>query len=426
MKAVLRPLFITLFAVALIWPTANINWGKDHWKGVLESDAKGYYAYLPAVFIYSDLNFGFYDSLETKKYYNPNLAYDYRYTFDGNTVNKYFLGTAFMQAPFFLLAHYQTKWFSQNDQDGYSKLYMIWLCMAAIFYCLLGLVYFLKSLELLNVSFGLSLFVGGVMIFGTNLFYYVVGEPGMSHIFSFALMSLLVFTCINVNQNKSEGKWVPVLLALLIIIRPVNGLALFIVPVLVSRSRIKGVLLKFHQFVIPIVLSLFIIGLQPLVYFIQTGNLFVYSYAEEGFNFLSPHPIDMLFSFKKGLFVYTPVLLFIIPAVFFFVRKDKSRVIPMIVFLGSVLYVFSSWWNWWYGGSFSQRVFIEYYPFFFLLIALWLNSLGVKVKSLVIGLMILLMAFNQFQTYQYRYNIIHWEDMNMERYKNVFLDFSIN
>jgi len=33
---------------------ANIQWGGNNWKDIIEADGKGYYAYLPAVFIYQD------------------------------------------------------------------------------------------------------------------------------------------------------------------------------------------------------------------------------------------------------------------------------------------------------------------------------------------------------------------------------------
>ena len=54
-------LLIGVVSILLIWISSNLNWGKDNWKGMLEADAKGYYAYLPATFIYQDLNFGFFD-----------------------------------------------------------------------------------------------------------------------------------------------------------------------------------------------------------------------------------------------------------------------------------------------------------------------------------------------------------------------------
>ena len=69
--------------------SSNLNWGKDHWKGILEADAKGYYAYLPAIFIYHDLNFGFFEKIEKEQYYDKNLYYDYTAGSNGKRINKY-------------------------------------------------------------------------------------------------------------------------------------------------------------------------------------------------------------------------------------------------------------------------------------------------------------------------------------------------
>ena len=33
------------------WTASNLQWGKENWRNIIEGDAKGYYAYLPAVFI---------------------------------------------------------------------------------------------------------------------------------------------------------------------------------------------------------------------------------------------------------------------------------------------------------------------------------------------------------------------------------------
>jgi hypothetical protein len=51
------------------------------------------------------------------------------------------------------------------------------------------------------------------------------------------------------------------------------------------------------------------VSLQSIIYYLQSGYFFVYSYGREGFNFLDSHMIDILYSYKKGLFVYTPVTL---------------------------------------------------------------------------------------------------------------------
>ena len=112
-----------LIAIILLVVTTNINWGKNDWKGALESDAKGYYAYLPAVFIYQDLNFSFLEEVE-KKYDQKHLYYEYRSNAHGVLINKYYAGVAVMQLPFFVGAHGLTL-ISGGDTDGYSKYYML-------------------------------------------------------------------------------------------------------------------------------------------------------------------------------------------------------------------------------------------------------------------------------------------------------------
>lgn len=103
-NAVTIAIFIIMLITTIV--SSNFNWGNKHWKGIVEADGKGYYAYLPAIFIYKDLNFGFFDEIEKEKYYNKNLYYDYRADTNGKTINKYYCGTALAELPFFLIAHF--------------------------------------------------------------------------------------------------------------------------------------------------------------------------------------------------------------------------------------------------------------------------------------------------------------------------------
>jgi hypothetical protein len=134
-----NPKYILVLIVSiLIVVSSNLNWNKDHWKGIIESDAKGYYAYLPAVFIYKDLNFEFFHKIEKEKYYDKNLFYDYRSGAYGKTINKYYCGTALLEMPFFLTAH-GLSYLINYDMDGYSKLYQVFINLSGIFYAFLGL-----------------------------------------------------------------------------------------------------------------------------------------------------------------------------------------------------------------------------------------------------------------------------------------------
>src|SRR4051812_14224053 len=90
--------------IAVIYCASNINWRGDHWKSLIQFDGKGYYSYLPAIFIYHDLHYRFFDEVG-KKYYECNECGDYRENINGDPVNKFFAGTAVAMLPFFSMAH---------------------------------------------------------------------------------------------------------------------------------------------------------------------------------------------------------------------------------------------------------------------------------------------------------------------------------
>jgi hypothetical protein len=81
----------------------------------------------------------------------------------------------------------------------------------------------------------------------------------------------------------------------------------------------------------------------------------------------------------------------------------------------------SCWWNWWYGGSFGTRPMVEYLFIFAILLAYTLNNIKRHMKSVFISLCFCCLLLCQAQTYQYRYYFIHWDEMNKERYWNVFM-----
>jgi len=419
---------IPLILIIVLLVSINISWNKDHWKGIIESDGKGYYAYLPAVFIYNDLNFGFFDEIEKDKYYHKNLYYDFRYSHKGKVTNKYFVGTAIPMLPFFLMGHFAS-YLSNQPADGYSKWYHIFINIAAIFYLGIACIYLKKLLRLYNIrSLHISLILFA-LVFGTNVFYYTVGEPAMSHIYSFALITLFIYYAkkyFSIYQ-LSTTIILALLFGLITLIRPVNSIIFLILPFVAGGfEELKRGVLKFlgspAYLLSGLAIVAAIIFIQPLVYKIQTGDFFVYTYEGEGFNFLDPQMFNILFSYKKGLFLYTP-LLFI--ALFGF-RKlylhKKFEFYSLLIFLGFLTYILSSWWSWYYGGSFSGRAHMEFLSLFAILLGIALENFSAKsIKRAYTSLIVLLIIVCQIQTYQYRYYFIHWSDMNKEKYWDVFL-----
>jgi len=409
--------------------SSNLNWGENQWQGIIEADGKGYYAYLPAIFIYKDLNYGFFDEIEKEKYYHENLYYDYRASVDGKVINKYYCGTAIAELPFFLLAH-ALSYVAGLDTDGYSRLYPILINIAALFYLWVGLLFLNSTLRIYGLNPWQVSLVLFAAVFGTNLFYYTVGEPGMSHVYSFGFVAMFFYFSKQFfsSLQKEYILAMAVSLGFITLIRPVNGLIVFILPFAAGSFHAlkQGVSALFRQrsFLAFGILSFgAIVCIQLIIYKLSTGRFFIYTYGEEGFNFLSPHIVDILFSYKKGLFLYTPLyLISLLGGCVYFWRHSRYELFTWLGFFLLITYVFSSWWMWYYGGSFSSRVYVEYIPLFMVLLGLTLKDITSKLAYRFFSFFIfLLIVVCQIQTYQYRYYQIHWVDMTKEKYWDVFM-----
>ncbi|MCB0478644.1 MAG: hypothetical protein KDC84_10795 [Crocinitomicaceae bacterium] len=419
---------IFLSVILLTWITANLNWGKENWKEIVRTDGKGYYAYLPAIFIYDDLNFGFYDHIENEKYFNPKTGYDYRSNSEGKTISKYYCGTAVAQLPFFLMAHSFVK-LTDGDADGYSKPYMVAVSLATIFYLFLGLWFLNKTLILYEIKDVYRAIAIIAAVFGTNLFFYSVSEPSISHVYSFGFIALFVFFS---KKFFLENKALCILvlgliLGMIVLIRPVNILILLAWPFLAGDWKIliqslKFAFQKYGYLILSISGFALMVSIQLIIYKVSTGSYMVYSYGEEGFNWSDPHIFDILFSYKKGLFLYTPIYLISMTGLIFLWKKRKYELTMWLLFFIIITYVFSSWHMWWYGGSFSGRIYVEFIPLFMIIMAIALQNFENKVqRGVFIGLVTVLILICQIQIFQYRYYKIHWDSMTKEMYWKEFL-----
>lgn len=414
-------IILLLCGIIFIWSSLNINSGYKNLPEVLKNDARGYYAYLPALFIYKDAGWKFIPS--TDAIYRPNKEWYFDFTertSDDKVFNKYYLGTAVSQLPFFLIAHTMAMFF--GIADGYSDVYMLSVCIAACFYALAGLFFLNLLLRDIAVSKQVRTIVLLVTGTGTQLFYYTVSEPGMSHVYSFAFVSAFLYGTLQYSRKYTVSSLVlsALVLGMIVLIRPVNVLICLSFPALLSLDN-KNLLLflrrvpLLHVCIFLICVSA-ILMLQFFAYYVQTGSFWIYAYSEEGFQFLNPQILAFLFSFRKGLFVYTPVCLISLLGLLMLYKQRKGFV---MYYAGSVLfivYILSSWWIWWYGGSFSSRPMTEYLPYLAIPGALALQALSCRRFMGACMVIFICILLNQVQTWQYRHGIIHWENMNRELY----------
>ena len=420
---------LLLIAVITIVFTYNNRVEENKWERAIDSDGRGYYAYLPAVFIYQDWDWGFVFENEKKLYPNtPSVAENYLNTLESDLVNKYFSGTALLMLPFFLLSM-GFSYFLGFPVDGYSMPFYIAIIVASLFYFLAGLIFIRKTLLKYNFS---ELTIGVVLIsfgLGTNLFYYATIETSMSHVYSFFLFSLFIYYAKSLSENYTFKKTIKLglVVALIFLVRPTNVIVVLFLPFFFSDGKsliafLKKYFTDYKALIITIVIFILIVSIQPIFYYLQVGKLWVYTYNDEKLILSEPHFIKVLFGYRKGLFIYTPIAFVSILGLLFLVKINKFKAITWLVAFVSFTYILSSWSCWWYGGSFGMRPFIELFPLFAILLAILVQAFKKNfLKAMVIFLLLILCRVNFIQAYQYRNSILHWERMNKEAYWKVFL-----
>ena len=411
-------LFLTVIIVSVLGKNVK------RWKNneIINNDVVVYYAYLPAFFIYNDLTFHFVDSLPADF---KGRIWTFKAPNENNTL-KMTMGLAIGWIPFFYMAHLYTM-FGDYPSDGYSEPYSVSIFVAAIFFLFLGL-FFLRKLLLPFFEEKVIAVAMIIVVFGTNLFRYVVDEPGMPHVYSFAWINIfLYFVYLWIQKpNWSLAIWLGITAGMVTLIRPANGIIVLFPFLLVflgegnfiRKGNIKANHLKMFALS---ALFFFLICLPQLVYWkIITGNWLFYSYQGEGFYFLNPHILDGLFSFRKGWFIYTPVMLFSVIGFIFTDQKLKSWRNASLLFLAVFIYIIFSWWCWWYGGSFGARPMIDVYGVLAIGLAAFINKIFSLKKIFIRLLFVLLVAFfiflNQYQIKQYRTSLLHWDSMTKEVY----------
>ena len=117
----------------------------------IRADGRGYYEYLPALFIYNDLSFSYRDTLKVdEKFIFPmdNIFVDYQ----GKKIDKYFLGLSVLWSPFFILVHTYGKISLNYAANRFSLPYQKAILIASLFYLWLGLYYLKRILLLLKID----------------------------------------------------------------------------------------------------------------------------------------------------------------------------------------------------------------------------------------------------------------------------------
>ncbi len=425
--------FAILFCVILFAKQSNDQfnwWDKNKNENLnLSTDGSGYYAYLPATFIYKDFRFQFLNEISAE-YKTTNFINGTDITAKKNEiVDKYFVGTSICISPFFLTTHFVNKVFSKKA-DGYSKTYRMAVSISTIFYFVLGILAIILFLKLYKIQDWIIAFVILAISLGTSLNFYTVYYPAFSHVYSFFAISWFIYLSkkFAIENSRKRLFYIFVFISLIFLIRPTNIIVLLIFPFLFDSFKAFLQSMKYYfinekVFVFLLLfLSICLCSLQFISVYLQTGSFFIDTYSNEKFsNLFSPKLFEVLFSYKKGLFVYAPVLFILFPAYYFLFKANRFLFWGHLITLFCVLYLTASWWCWWYGGGLGMRPFVDFSILFALPIALMIKNSTKLIKfSSILFLISTIYIYSIFQS-QFNRNILHYDLMKKSTFWNVFL-----
>jgi hypothetical protein len=410
----------------------QVNLNHERWlsKKVIEQDIISYYAYLPAFFIENDLSLSFINDtsqIHLNKRYWPNKAPNGKY------VIKMSMGMALSYLPFFTLAHLYAKCFNFPTQ-GFSEPYQFAVLFSSLFYMLIGLLFLWKVLRMFFEE-RVSLLCLFLICFGTNVFYYLTIGAGLSHTIGFTLMAAFLYYTIKWQHKPSirTSSIIGLILGLLILVRPINVLAviffgLYNIGVFKLALKNRTSIIRNIVFLgVIVVISALVFSPQMMYWKYASGQFLFNSYVGESFYFGNSHVVKALFGFRKGWLIYTPIMIFSIIGIYNLYYTHKKLVIPIVALFIIYVYVCFSWWCWWYGGSFGQRVLIDIYPILSIPLAAFLTSTAkyrLVFRQGIYTALTFLVFLNLFQTMQAKYNIIHFDSMTKANYFEILFTTS--
>lgn len=411
--------FTGIIALALI---VRFRWlGNDggNWRYTIHGDGSGQYYYLPAALIYHNLERPVTEPPPGNFFSRANERW----------VNRFYCGTSVSILPFFGLASAASS-ISGEPVDGYSLFFQCGVSVAAMFYFLAGLYFLSKLLRLFQISERWIAVTLLLISFGTNILYYVVYEPSMAHVYAFAWITVFLYLAKKISLGKYNSRDVIfcfAAFAMVVLVRSVNVLMLLALPFIAGsitglRVTVRGLFQRRIALATGTIIFFILISIQFLLYYLQTGKVFLNSYSDaEGFNFLSPEITGFLFSYRKGLFVYTPLLLLSLAGLIILFKKDRFRFAGLLLFLFMIVYLLASLRNWYGGDSFGIRHMIDYYALFTILLAIALENIKGIARAVLITCSVLCVFLNLVQSYQYATYILHPATMNKEKYWYAFL-----
>ncbi len=435
--AALLVCYLLLVLTHLYYP----KWRQAGPEATLSYDVSGYYMYLPAVFIYRDLQQVAFLPDVIAKYRPTGDAYQTFAHESGNQVMKYSLGQAIAFSPFFALAHAYALASDTYPADGFSLPYQIGISLGSLLVGFLGLFVLMRLLRhyFSTGTVAVSLLV---ITFATNYLNYTAIDGAMTHNFVFTYYALLLLATHHLYAGKAKHRaWlfpgIGILIGWMALTRPTEIIAAILpltwgLELSVDNLSKRWSFFRHHLpgLVIAVVCCGLVGSLQLLYWHYVSGEWIVYSYQEQGFDWFEPHVMEGLFSYKAGWLIYTPVMALALLGFVFLYFRRQGLFVAAILHTLLFLYLAFAWSIWWYGGSLGQRTMVQAYAVLALPLAAFLSWVGDRSawwKGLCACFLLFCTAHNLWFTHQaHRGGLFVTEWMNEAYYWRTLFTFEVN
>ncbi|MBN1200105.1 MAG: hypothetical protein JXA23_12180, partial [Bacteroidales bacterium] len=319
-------------------------------------------------------------------------------------------GEAILLSPFFLVTHGISMALNIPEEGGFSPLYHWMIDFASVIYLVLGLIllkkvlqrYFSSAVQYLTLLF---------LYIGTNLYYYTVNDGSMSHVYSFFLFTLFLFSLTRFLDVRKYPFYLLMVFAgsLAVVTRPTNILV-FSLFFLWDLTSLKSFFERLKWFFKPVYILtflgvLFLVLLPQLLYWNYLhGSYITYTYGEEGFtNWKDPFLPEIWFSPLNGLFTYVPMALLMLAGIGLMIFQRKFNGWVALALFLIVSYICGAWQIWYFGCSFGQRSFVEYFAILAIPLG-YLIGWAIQQKHLLIkGVVLFLLLFCAWFTLRLTY-----------------------
>jgi len=302
----------------------------------------------------------------------------------GRCANRYPPGLALLRfpvmAPFTVANHGQLR---SGAEDAVDQ----WFAIVAGVVAVSSMVY---AGEALGAGVLFANLAALALAFGTGLFHYATYDSSFTHVYNAAMLGLLLACVVAWTKRPRAGLIVAAAILSFLVVLTREPLVIVIVVMggawMLHEVRQLGgrEAVERHRSIVIAAAA----GCAAALALLIAYNAFVFgyftvsSYGQETFVFSRFHQLDVAFSFQKGLVTWYPVVAVVLVAAIL-----ARRVWGVLYFLAAtvplvVLYGF--WDQWSLAGGFGHRGFVDVVPFYGVIFAVCLRSLGRRLRAVIL------------------------------------------